>query len=125
MNHDGSWKMKSNQVRMSVYTTNGYNPNQITAYSGQSKLAEQGYMGSPNDWRDIEVTGFVKLNAFTENDNFVWYSRGGKHANLDHCQGSAYKGNLFYTGQTQFSKEQWHVSYVKSPTISATGPLTR
>lgn len=122
-NHDGSWKMKSNQVRMSVYTTNGYNPNQITAYSGQSKLAEQGYMGSANDWRDIEVTGFVKLNAFTENDNFVWYSRGGKHTDSDHCQGSAYKGNLFYTGQTQFSKEQWHVSYVKSPTISATGPL--
>ena len=115
--------MKSNQVRMSVYTTNGYNPNQITAYSGQSKLAEQGYMGSTNDWRDIEVTGFVKLNAFTENDNFVWYSRGGKHTDSDHCQGSAYKGNLFYTGQTQFSKEQWHVNYVKSSTISATGPL--
>ena len=76
-------------------------------------------MGSANDWRDIEVTGFVKLNAFTENDNFVWYSRGGKHTDSDHCQGSAYKGNLFYTGQTQFSKEQ----YVKSPTISATGPL--
>jgi hypothetical protein len=122
-NHDGSWKMKSNQVRMSVYTANGYNPNQITAYSGQSKLSEQGYMGSANDWRDIEITGFVKLNAFTENDNFVWYSRGGKHTDSDRCQGSAYKGNLFYTGQTQFSKEQWHVSYVKSLTISATGSL--
>jgi hypothetical protein len=30
-NHDGSWKMKSNQVRMLIYTANGYNPNQITA----------------------------------------------------------------------------------------------
>jgi hypothetical protein len=28
-NHDGSWKMRSNQVRMSVYTANGYNPNQL------------------------------------------------------------------------------------------------
>ena len=32
---------------------------------------EEGYMGSANDWRDIEVTGFVKLKRITENDNFV------------------------------------------------------
>ena len=38
-------------------------------------------------------------------------------------QGPAYKGNLFYDGETQFSKEQWHVSYAKSPTIGATSPL--
>ncbi len=123
-NPDGSWKMKSDQVRMYVYTSNGYNPNQITSASGQSKVAARGFMGSPQDWRDVEITGFVKLNAFTENDNFVWYARGGKHTDSDHCQGSAYKGNLFYHGETQFSKEQWHVSYAKSPTITATSSLS-
>ena len=81
-------------------------------------------MGSPNDWRDVEITGYVKLNQFKENDNFVWYARGGRHTDSDECQGSAYKGNLFYHGETQFSKEQWHVSYAKSPTIKATNPLS-
>ena len=123
-NPDGSWKMKSDQVRMYVYTSNGYNPHQVTSDSGQSVVAARGFMGSPNDWRDVEITGYVKLNQFKENDNFVWYARGGKHTDSDHCQGSAYKGNLFYHGETQFSKEQWHVSYAKSPTIKATNPLS-
>ncbi len=122
-NADGSWKMMSDKVRMYVYTSNGYNPNQITSYSGQSKVATRGFMGSPQDWRDVEITGYVKLNSFTQNDNFVWYSRGGRHSDSDHCQGSAYKGNLFYLGETQFSKEQWHVSFAKSPTIVATDPV--
>ena len=123
-NSDGSWKMKSEQVRMYVYTSNGYNPHQVTSDNGQSKVAARGYMGSPSDWRDVEITGYVKLNQFTENDNFVWYTRGGKHTDSDQCQGSAYKGNLFYHGETQFAKEQWHVSYAKSPTITATSPLS-
>ena len=123
-NSDGSWKMRSDQVRMQVYTSNGYNPNQITSDSGQSKVATRGFMGSSKDWRDVEITGYVKLNQFSENDNFVWYARGGRHTDSDHCQGSAYKGNLFYHGETQFSKEQWHVSYAKSPTIAATSPLS-
>ena len=123
-NSDGSWKMRSDQVRMQVYTSNGYNSNQITSDSGQSKVATRGFMGSLKDWRDVEITGYVKLNQFSENDNFVWYTRGGRHTDSDHCQGSSYKGNLFYHGETQFSKEQWHVSYAKSPTIAATSPLS-
>ena len=123
-NSDGSWKMRSDQVRMQVYTSNGYNSNQITSDSGQSKVAKRGFMGSLKDWRDVEITGYVKLNQFSENDNFVWYTRGGRHTDSDHCQGSSYKGNLFYHGETQFSKEQWHVSYAKSPTIAATSPLS-
>jgi hypothetical protein len=78
-NSDGSWKMRSDQVRMQVYTSNGYNSNQITSDSGQSKVATRGFMGSLKDWRDVEITGYVKLNQFSENDNFVWYARGGRH----------------------------------------------
>jgi hypothetical protein len=122
-NADGSWKMKSDKVRMYVYSSNGYQPVRITSNNALSEVASRGYMGTPADWRDVEITGYVRLNSFTDNDNFVWYARGGKHSDTDHCQGSAYKGNLFYLGQTQFSKEQWHVAYVKSPTVQAIGPL--
>ena len=74
-NPDGSWKMRSDKVRMQVYTSNGYNPNQMTSDSGLSKVATRGFMGTLKDWRDVEITGYVKLNQFSENDNFVWYSR--------------------------------------------------
>ena len=40
-NSDGSWKMRSDQVRMQVYTSNGYNSNQITSDSGQSKVRRE------------------------------------------------------------------------------------
>lgn len=122
-NNDGSWKMRSSQVRMYVFTSDHFKSKLGTEQSGQAGLASKGYMGSPQDWRDVEMTGYVKLNKFSENDNFVWYTRGGKHTESDHCQGSAYKGNLFYLGKTQFSKEQWHVSYAKSPTVAASQPL--
>ncbi len=122
-NSDGSWKIKSDKVRMYVSTTTGYNPHQITSESGLNDVASRGFMSTPRDWRDVEITGYVKLNEFSENDNFVWYTRGGKHTDSDPCQGSSYKGNLFYHGETQFAKEQWHVSYAKSPTTTATSSL--
>ncbi|MGA9910016.1 MAG: hypothetical protein WBP84_07380, partial [Nitrososphaeraceae archaeon] len=41
------------------------------------------------------------------------------------CEGSAYKGDLFFSGKVRFAKEQWHVSYVftnyETPTSSIKG----
>ncbi len=111
-NEDGSWKMESNKVRMTVYTSSGYHPENMTTYN-RDDLAEKGYMQSPNDWRDVEITGFVKLNATdADDDNFAWYARGGRHNDSNSgCEGSAYKGDLYFDGRTSFAKESWHVSY--------------
>ena len=74
-------------------------------------------MQSPNDWKNIEMTGYVKLNDnFDSNEKFQWINRGGIHytsiePNSQPCEGVGYKGNLFYSGDVRFAKEQWHVSY--------------
>jgi hypothetical protein len=108
-NSDGSFKVKSSKVRMGVFTSSGFHPEKISTLN-HNRIALAGYMQSPNDWRDVEITGYVKLNSGT-NDNFVWYARGGRHTGYGSpqgCEGVAYKGELFYDGSTRWTKEQWH-----------------
>jgi hypothetical protein len=123
-NSDGSWKMKDTQVRMSVYTSTGYDDRKIPTYD-RDVLASRGYMQSPNDWKNIEMTGFVKVNAVADvKDNFAWYARGGKHNNnYAGCEGSSYKAGLHYDGRARWEKETWHVSYDQTPYVSATSAL--
>src|SRR6186713_2469322 len=108
-NSHGSFKIKSMKVRMGVFTSSGFNPEKIDTLD-HNKIAMAGYMQSPNDWRDVEITGYVKLNS-GNNDNFVWYARGARHTGFGApagCEGTAYKGDLFYDGNTRWTKEQWH-----------------
>ena len=126
-NSDGSWKMKSSKVRMGVYTSSGYSSSKIPTLD-HSKIASKGYMLDPNDWKNIEMTMYTKVNEAGSDDNFAPYSRGGRHTgggSPEGCEGSAYKGDLFFSGKVRFAKEQWHVSYVftdyKSGTTSIKG----
>jgi len=79
-----------------VFTSTGYK--QPASYD-RLKLAAQGYMLAPNDWRNVEITGFVRVNsASLPTDNFAWYARGGHHSAPIPCEGSSYKGGLHYDG---------------------------
>jgi hypothetical protein len=124
-NSDGSFKIKSTKVRMGVYTSSGFHPEEISTLN-HNKIASAGYMQSPNDWKDVEITGYVKLNS-GNNDNFVWYARGARHTGYGSpqgCEGVAYKGDLFYDGSTRFSKEQWHTGgYVFGEFGKNIGPI--
>jgi len=108
-NSDGSFKVKSTKVRMGVFTSSGFHPEQISTLD-HHKIALVGYMQSANDWKNVEITGYVKLISGS-NDNFVWYARGGRHTGYgapQGCEGVAYKGGLFFDGSTRWEKEQWH-----------------
>ncbi|HEX7818045.1 MAG TPA: hypothetical protein VF419_01585, partial [Nitrososphaeraceae archaeon] len=124
-NSDGSFKIKSTKVRMGVFTSSGFHPEEIKTLN-HNKIALAGYMQSPNDWKDVEITGYVKLNS-GNNDNFVWYARGARHTGYGSpqgCEGVAYKGDLFYDGSTRFSKEQWHTGgYVFGEFAKNIGPI--
>src|SRR5215203_2302103 len=116
-NDDLSWKIKSKnnlaKVRMNVYTSDGYHPEAIKTLD-QSELADQGYMQSEKDWKNVEITGYIKLNNNNipiDEGRFTWYNRGGHHTEGEPCEGVAYKGDLFFSGDNRFAKEQWHVSY--------------
>jgi hypothetical protein len=116
-NSDGSWRVTSDQVRYGVYTSSGYHPDQVETDHGV--LASRGYMQSPNDWKNVELTGQVKFNSGDSGENWAWYARGGRHTGSgspEGCEGSSLKGDLRYTdGTVRWAKEQWHVSYVFLP----------
>jgi hypothetical protein len=122
-NADGSWKMRNDQVRMGVMTSTGYNQDRIASYD-PDVLTAQGYMQAANDWKNIEMTAFVKLNAASDlSDNFDLYARGGKHNDSEACEGSSYKAGFHYDGRTRWQKETWHVSYDQKSYLSTTTGL--
>ena len=128
-NKDGSWKLKSKnseaKVRMDVFTSEGYHPERIETFD-HAQLAEKGYMDSRTDWKNVEITGYIKLNHYTippDDGKFTWYNRGGHHSESNPCEGVGYKGSIYFSGDTKFSKEQWHVSYVFSDIKKAAGPI--
>ncbi|MBM2819990.1 MAG: type protein [Nitrosarchaeum sp.] len=112
-NPDGSWNMKNNtDVRMGVFSTDKmtYENTPILNFS-RTHLADIGYMQLPSDWKNFEMTGYVKLNAGSS-DSFTWYGRGGSHNDENNgCEGSSYKAELSFNGGTRFGKESWHVHY--------------
>jgi hypothetical protein len=119
---DGSFKVKSGQVRYGVFTTSGYDPAKIETLD-HATIAQNGYMQSPNDWKNVEMTGYIKVNSGQSGENFAWYARGGRHTgsgNPEGCEGVAYKPALFYDGRVRFAKEQWHVSYAFTDSKKAT-----
>jgi len=126
LNPDGSWKMKATQVRMAVYTSTGFDPDDIPTLD-HSVIAAKGYMLAPNDWRNFEMTQYVKVNTSPSDDNFEPNGRGGRHTLIDTppegCEGSSMKGDVFFSGKVRFAKEQWHVSYVFTNLKSVTGSL--
>ena len=76
-------------------------------------------MQSPNDWKNLEMTGQVKFVSGDNGDSWTWYARGGRHNDGIECEGPAYKGELFYQGQVRFAKKQWFPSYVFMNTKSS------
>ena len=125
INPDGSWKMKSTQVRMNVYTSTGYDSVNIPTLD-HSAIASKGYMLAPNDWRNFEMTQYVKVNTSPSDDNFAPYGRGGRHTGSgapEGCEGSSMKGDVFFSGKVRFAKEQWHVSYVFTSLKTATSSI--
>ena len=125
-NPDGSWKMKSTQVRMAVYTSTGYDGDDIPTLD-HSAIASKGYMLRPNDWRNFEMTQYVKVNTSPSDDNFSPNGRGGRHTGDGTppvgCEGSSMKGDVFFSGKVRFAKEQWHVSYVFTSLKTPTGSI--
>jgi uncharacterized protein YxeA len=124
-NPDGSWKMKSTKVRMAVYTSTGFDSDDISTLD-HSSIASKGYMLAPNDWRNFEMTQYVKVNTFPSDDNFSPNGRGGRHTGSgapEGCEGSSMKGDVFFSGKVRFAKEQWHVSYVFTSLKTATSSI--
>jgi len=100
----------------------------------QEKLADRKYMMLPNDWKNVEITAYIKvIRATNDDDNggahFEWFCRGGpKHSSSLRCEGTSYHANIYEKegseGKVKFEKELQHTNgYSQTEKIKVTGSL--
>lgn len=118
---DNSWKIQNTEVRYNVFTSSGYKPQLITTLN-QTELAKKGYMQSPNDWKNVEITGYFKINSFTNSTtngaaHIELVARGAKNTNDEtlinglpaKCESTTYHSNTYETGRVKFEKDLEHI----------------
>lgn len=66
------------------------------------------YVPSPIMWKDVEITGYVKLNSYSFEEEFAWAARSGKHSQDNICGATAYFGALGFSGNSWFQKKVFH-----------------
>jgi hypothetical protein len=122
-NGDGSWHLKPGTTRMLAFTKSSGFPSDEVRSSlptyDYSRLAQTGYFYKPTDWKNIEITIYVKvLSTSGGGDEISLVSRSVRHSTNVHegCGGSSYHNNIDFTnGKFKFKKEMWHVNYDIKP----------
>jgi F5/8 type C domain len=122
-NTDGSWHLKPGTTRMLAFTKSSGFPSDEVRSSlptyDYSRLPQVGYFYKPTDWKNIEITIYVKvLSASGGGDEISLVSRSVRHSTNVHegCGGSSYHNNIDFTnGKFKFKKEMWHVNYDIKP----------
>ena len=115
-----SWKIKNIEVRYNVYTSSGFQPKLITTLN-QTILSKKGYMQTSNDWKNVEMTGYFKINNFTNSTangvaHIELVARGAKNTNNntlingypEKCESTTYHSNTYETGRAKFEKDLEH-----------------
>jgi len=122
-NSDGSWHLKPGTTRMLAFTKSSGVPSDEVRSSlptyDYSRLAQTGYFYKPTDWKNMEITIYVKvLSASGGGDEISLVSRSVRHSTnvQEGCGGSSYHNNIDFTnGKFKFKKEMWHVNYDIKP----------
>lgn len=105
---------------LNVYTVSGYDSSLID--NDHSRAFAKGYMMTPRDWRDVEITAYLNIDS-NINDQFSILTRGGKHYGSNNCEGFSYRTDLYYDGTMRQCKEQFHERFFYTPTQNVTGSI--
>ena len=122
-NSDGSWHLNPGTTRMLAFTKSSGLPSDEVRSSlptyDYSILSQIGYFYKPTDWKNLEITIYVKVLSDAGGGNEIsLVSRSVRHSTNVHegCGGSSYHNNIDFTnGRFKFKKEMWHVNYDIKP----------
>lgn len=115
-NSDGSWKVKNQpSFRYGILTSAGFDETKITSLT-PSSMASAGFMQSSKDFRNVEITGYFRINSYSTTASIPAairiVARGGKSTTSAatvggkpaSCEGTQYWLEAFLTGKTQLRK---------------------
>lgn len=89
---------------MAFYTTSGYSLGKINKHHNEN--AANGYMQDKNDFKNIEVTFYMKLVESLSNDCIRLKCRTGKQIGVQNCEGCGIGFELFFDGKCRPFKER-------------------
>jgi hypothetical protein len=120
-NPDGSWKVQASQVRYGILTSTFFQENQIKTLN-QHQMAAQGFMLRPNDWKNVELTAYLRVvHATGSSTNGAAHIEFGAHGARNtnggtvggfdsSCEATAYHSNTYLTGRVKFEKDLKHTA---------------
>ncbi|HJU59730.1 MAG TPA: metallophosphoesterase, partial [Nitrososphaeraceae archaeon] len=122
-NPDGSWSpIPGDKVRLVAYTSDSkgkFDENNMSTYNLR-ELSAKGHWYKENDWKNIEMGGYFKLN--NADDLRMGYSFSSRSiddsSNHGGCGGATPKFNIGFDGEIKAKKEMWHISLVDSPGVN-------
>lgn len=107
---------------LSIKSTTGYDESLIQ--TDHVKAKAQGYSHAMNDWKDVEMTAYIKFLETEPMSCFYMYARSGKHLEGKPCEGTKYAMCINPDGSINGEKELWHPGgYVYFPSVSILGDL--
>jgi hypothetical protein len=111
-NGDGTFRFKNDDnAELIILTSALFNADDIDDDHNDLDLDEggRGYMMNVKDWRDVEFDFVIHVHDYTAKDGITIGVGGGRHNNPQpFCEGCAYKLRIYFTGDTEWIKEQWH-----------------
>src|SRR5215218_1767715 len=122
-NPDGSWSPNSgDKVRLVAYTSDSkgkVDENNMPTYN-LKELAAKGHWYKENDWKNIEMGGYFKLNNAIDSGMGYSFSTKSIDDTNTHggCGGATPKFNIGFDGEIKAKKEMWHVSLIDSPGVT-------
>jgi predicted phosphodiesterase len=122
-NPDGSWSPNpGDKVRLVAYTSDSkgkFDENNMPTYN-LKELAAKGHWYKDNDWKNIEMGGYFKLNNATDlGMGYSFSTRSIADTNTNGgCGGATPKFNFGFDGEIKAKKEMWHVSLIDSPGVN-------
>lgn len=106
------------QVRISLFAGNASDFENFKANDktipNQNIMSQNGYMFRPNDWHNVEITEYVKVNKLGSGTNnggkhIELQARGGLHSDDISCEGTSYHFNVYQDdGKVKMEKELKH-----------------
>ena len=122
-NIDGSWSpIPGDKVRLIAYTSDSkgkFDENDMSTYN-LKELAAKGHWYKENDWKNIEMGGYFKLNNADDLGMGYSFSTRSIDDSRYHggCGGATPKFNIGFDGEIKAKKEMWHISLVDSPGVN-------
>lgn len=118
------WEIDNNVNGFLAFLTTGGKSNFIDCDTTHLTFSDRGYISSPNDWKNIEGTIFVKVKSFMdlpgETPIISLKGRTGFHpGNTFCCQGAAYGVNILVKDNlVEFFREVYHENKITKDTKS-------